>query len=50
MLGVDKISIFAVDVEEVLEHAEDKARDGENLGKWPETELAGESDEKRNSQ
>ena len=50
MLGVDKISIFAVDVEEVLEHAEDKARDGENLGKGPETELAGESDEKRNSQ
>ena len=40
MLGVDKISIFAVDVEEVLEHAEDKTRDSENLGEGTETEWA----------
>ena len=50
MLSVNEISIFAVDVEEVLKHAEDKSWDGENLGEGTETELAGESYEERDSQ
>ena len=40
MLGVDKISIFAVDVEEVLEHTQYQTRDSKNLGKGLEPELA----------
>ena len=40
MLGVNKVGVLPVDVEEVLEHAEDKARDGEDLGEGTETEWA----------
>ena len=42
MLGVDEICIFAVDMEKVLEHAEDKAGNSKNLGKGTETELTGD--------
>ena len=38
MLSVNEISIFAVDVEEVLKHAEDKSWDGKDFRKRPETE------------
>ena len=41
MLGVDEICIFAVDMEKVFEHAEDKAGNSKNLGKRTKTELMG---------
>ena len=45
VLGVDEICIFAVDMEEVLEHTEDKARNGKYLGKGMESELTGDCNE-----
>ena len=42
VLGVDEICIFAVNMEEVFEHAEDKAWNSQNLGKGTETELTGD--------
>ena len=41
MLGVNEIRVLTVYVKQILEHAEDKARDGEDLGKGSETEWAG---------
>ena len=45
MLGMDEIGILVIHVEEVLEHTEDKTRDGENLGEGTISQWAGESDE-----
>ena len=42
VLGVDEICIFAVDMEKVLEHAEDKAGNSKDLGKGTKTELTGD--------
>ena len=42
VLGVDEICIFAVDMEKVLEHAEDKTGNSKNLGKGTKTELTGD--------
>ena len=42
MLGVNEISVFSVYVQQVFEHAEDESTDGEDLGKGPKAELAGE--------
>ena len=40
VLGVDEVCILPIHVEDVLEHAEDKSRDGENLVEGTKTELA----------
>ena len=40
MLGVDEVCILPIHVEEVLEHTEDKAWDGENLAERTKAELA----------
>lgn len=50
MLGVNEISILSIHVEDVLEHAENKAWYGENLEEGTETELARKGDEERNCQ
>ena len=50
MLGVDEIGIFAVYLEEVLEHAKHEARDGQHLSKGSESELAWYSYEQCDSQ
>ena len=50
MLGVNEVCILSVHVEKVFKHTEDKAWDGEDLGKGMETELRGEGNEERNCQ
>ena len=40
MLGMDEICIFAVNMEEIFEHAQYKAWDSKHLGKGSESELA----------
>ena len=45
-----EIGILVIYVQDILEHAEDETRDGENLGKGTETEWTGEGDEEGNSQ
>ena len=42
MLGMNKVRIITIDMEKVLEHAEDKAWNSQNLGKGTETELTGD--------
>lgn len=40
-----EVGILAVDVKDVLQHAEHQSRDGENLRERTEADLAGDSDE-----
>ena len=50
MLGVNEIRIFMVHVQQVLEHAQYKPWDSDDLGKGLKTELAREGNEERNCQ
>ena len=42
MLGMNEVCILSIDMEKVLEHAEDKAGNSKNLGKGTKTELTGD--------
>ena len=44
MLGVNKVCIFTIHVEDILEHPENELRDGENLAKGTDSELFRDSD------
>ncbi len=47
---MNEIGILVIYVQNILQHTENEARDGKNLGKGTEPELAGESDEEGNCQ
>ena len=42
MLGMNEVRILMIDMKNVLEHAEDKAGNCQNLGKGMKTELTGD--------
>ena len=45
MLCMNEICVLSIHVEKVFKHTEDKAWDGEHLGKGLETELMGKGNE-----
>ena len=49
MLGMDEIGIFVVDVEDVFEHTQHEAGDGEDFLECVLAELAGDCDEQGNA-